>query len=37
MTFSERQAINNEFYSWDGDETNILYCPMCGRRLEDDD
>ena len=27
---------DNEFYSWDGDETGILYCPMCGRKLSND-
>ena len=26
---------DNELYSWDGDETNILYCPICGRRLDE--
>ena len=25
---------DNQLYSWDGDETCILYCPMCGRKLE---
>lgn len=25
---------DNEFYSYDGDETSILYCPICGRKLE---
>lgn len=24
---------DNELYSCDGDETIILYCPICGRKL----
>lgn len=28
---------DNEGYSSDGDSTAIKFCPMCGRRLEDDD
>ena len=28
---------DNELYSWDGDETCIPYCPMCGRKLESED
>lgn len=27
---------DNELYSSDGDETGILYCPMCGRKLSND-
>ena len=27
---------DNELYSSDGDETGILYCPICGRKLSND-